>query len=341
MNNPLNEAQELLCGLEEDLAETEAFWKQIAIDNPGFDPVSEEYRKIRRTRSWLHGTTEVREYNQLEKWTFDRPPLSETAKSSAAKCIKDWKEWLVTQDAYYEPFADFAFEKPHKGESLIHFIRRMARIVEEEWPCARLKWRALKSLLAYLRRNTPLEETAFIEQIFPQKMDITHGKIIRKIAPEVPPIPEEVAGTVLMELSHRCRFGRRNALLTALESLGLSWLCLIASQLQLPIHLETLKSIKIKALHLDGEFPTLLIPTFFGERRQRISNRVANFLHALSLIPSTKPRETILQSPLRSLTRTFASVLEDISPNPALGNITYVSLLSPPHHFGNQRYQPR
>jgi len=216
----------------------------------------------------------------------------------------------------------------------------MAKIVEEEGPRARLEWRALKSFLSYLR-NISLEEIAFIEQIFPQKMDVTHGRIIRKIAPEVPSIPEEVAGTVLMGLAHRCRFGRRNAQLIAAESLGLSWLCLTASRLRLPIHLEILKNIKINALQLDGEFPILLIPTFFGDRPIRISSRVAKFLHALSLIPSTKSRETILQSPFRSLTRTFAGVLKDISPNPTFGNITYVSLLSPPHHFGNHRYQTK
>lgn len=340
MNAPLKEAQEILNDLENDLAKTRALWKQIEIDNPGFDPVSDEHWKIRCARSWLHGATDIRESNQLEKWIVDHPPLSETAKSSAIQCIKYWREWLVIKDAYYEPFADFEFENPHEGESLIEFILRMAKIVEEEGPCARLEWRAMKSFLAYLR-NIALEEIAFIEQIFPQKMDVIHGRIIRKIAPEVPSIPEETAGTILMGLAHRCRFGRRNAHLTAAESLGLSWFCLTASRLRLPIHIEALKDIKIKSLQLDGEFPTLLIPTFFGDRCIRISNRVAKFLRALSLIPSTKPRETILQSPLRSLTRTFAGVVDDVSPNPAFGNITYVSLLSPPHHFGNHRYQPK
>lgn len=340
MNDPLQTAQDVLTDLENDLAKIRALWKQIEIDNPGFDPVSEEHWKIRHARSWLHGATEILESNQLEQWIFDHPPLSETAKSSAIKCIAHWKEWLAMKDAYYEPFEDFEFEEPTEGESLIDFILRMARIIEEEGPLARLEWRALKSFLSYLR-NISLEEIAFIEQIFPQKMDVIHGRIIRKITPETPSIPVESAGVMLMRLAHKCRFGRRNAHLTAAESLGLSWLCLTASRLRLPIHLETLKSIKTKALHLDGEFPTLLIPTFFGERLIRISRRLAKFLHALSLIPSAVQRETILQSPFRSLTRTFAGVLKEISPNPVFGNITYMSLLSPPHQFGNHRYQPK
>ena len=171
-------------------------------------------------------------------------------------------------------------------------------------------------------------------------MDIKHGRIIRIITPEVPSIPEETAAKIIIELARRCRFERRNAHLTAAESLGLCWLCLTASRLRLPIYLETLQAIKTTALHLRGEFPMLLVPTFFGDRPIRISCRLAKFLHALSLIPFKKPRETILQSPLRSLTRTFDAVLKKIAPNPEFGNITYVSLLSPPH-CGSYRYQPK
>ena len=171
-------------------------------------------------------------------------------------------------------------------------------------------------------------------------MDIKHGRIIRIITPEVPSIPEETAAEIIIELARRCRFGRRNAQLTAAESLGLCWLCLTSSRLRLPIYLETLRAIKTTSLHLDGEFPILLVPTFFGDRSIRISHRLAKFLRALSLIPSKKPRETVLQSPHRSLTRTFDAALRKIEPNPEFGNITYVSLLSPPC-FGSHRYQPK
>lgn len=170
-------------------------------------------------------------------------------------------------------------------------------------------------------------------------MDIKHGKIRRRIQSETPSIPQETAVEIFRGLAYRCRFGRRNSQFTAAESLGLCWLCLTASRLRLPIYFNSVKDIKTTALQLDGEFPILLVPTFFGERPVRISCRIAKFLYRLSLIPSKKPRETILQSPSRGLTRTFDAVLNKISPNPEFGNITYVSFLKPPH-INSYRFQP-
>lgn len=289
---------------------------------------------------WLHGATKIEEANELERWLVDRPPLSEMATENAAKCINWWKNWLKRENAHYAGFKKFKFEKPLKEESLIQYLQRIAIMMEKEGPFARLEWRAFKSFLIFLRK-LPLEAKGFIEEIFPQKMDIQHGRIVRRVPPEIHSIPQGVAAEVLKELARRCRFDRRNAQLTAAESLGLCWMCLSASRLRLPIHLEALFSINPEALQLDEEFPILLVPAFFGDRRIRISRRVAKFLHLLSRIPSKKPRETILQSPLRSLTRTFEVALKDISPNPEFGNITYVSLLSPPHHCGAHRYQPK
>jgi len=66
VNDPLKEAQEILNDLEKDLTKIRALWKQFDIDNPGFDPISEEHLKTKCARSWLHGATEILETNQLE-----------------------------------------------------------------------------------------------------------------------------------------------------------------------------------------------------------------------------------------------------------------------------------
>jgi hypothetical protein len=186
----------------------------------------------------------------------------------------------------------------------------------------------------------PQQGIAFIEQIFPQKMGFSGDQIIRKIAPEVYPIPYEIAARILLELARQCRFGRTNAQLAAAESLGLCWLCLSASRLRLPIHLESIQAIESKAIQLDNDFPILKVPTFFGDRAVRISTRVAKYLDVLSSISSKKPRKTILQTPMRSLNRTLDRALASLELE-SLGNITYVTFLSYPHHFGNHRYQPK
>ena len=219
MNDPLEAAKQVLNDLEKSLKIGKMVWGQLPEDN----------WVAKQAKCWLHGATDIREACELERWLFDNPPLSETAKSNAISCVKSWRKWLEIKDAYYEPFEDFEFEEPLMGESLIEFIHRMAVLIEEEGPLARLEWRAFKSFLAYLR-NLSTDEIAFIEQIFPQKSDIRHGKIIRIIAPEVPAIQQELAAEILMEFANRCRFSRRNAQLTAAESLGQCWLCLTASR---------------------------------------------------------------------------------------------------------------
>ena len=114
---------------------------------------------------------------------FETPPLSDTAKEEAFKCIQCWKEWLEQTDDY-GVVRDFPLENPLEGEILRDYILRMAALVEKEGKGAiSLEWRALKCFLAYMRNIAP-EEIAFIEQMFPKKMDIYFDRIIRKIARE-------------------------------------------------------------------------------------------------------------------------------------------------------------
>lgn len=213
------------------------------------------------------------------------------------------------------------------------YIDRIAILVEKEGKGARLEWRALKSFLAYLRKIAN-EEIAIIEQIFPQKMDVHYGRIVRKIAPEVYPIPQEIARDILCELAQMATKGRPNSLLSALESLGLCWLCLTASRLRLPTYMEMIVQTKTSAVLFEENSSFILIPTLFGDRKIRISNRFAKFFVSLSKIPSKLPRESILQCPGRTLNRTFDRALKNCAINPDHGNITYVTMLSTPHIFG-------
>lgn len=333
MKNSINEAQKILEELLQEIQKEKDIRDRIKKDNPGFKQLSDKHWEQQEAFYWLHGATGLHETNELGRWLFDSPRLSDTAKSKASKCIKDWKRWLEQTDAYYGDFEDFKLEKPNKGEILYDYILRIAVLVEKEGKGARLEWRALKSFLAYLRYFIP-QEVAFIEQIFPEEMDLSFGRIIRLIKPEVYPISQEIARDILFQLVQMGTKGRPNSFLTSLESLGQCWLCLTASRLRLPTHLKLIQEMKASAICIDDEFPYMLVPTLFGDRKVRISNHVAKFLIALSKIPSKEPREKILQSPKRSLTRTFSRALQNCALNYDKGNITYVTLLSSPHHFG-------
>lgn len=340
MNDFLAEAIAILNDLENDLQKCQQVWLHIDRDNPGFDPNAEQNWLKKQARCWLHGATHMLESNELERWLFDQPPPSDLANTNARKCVEHWREWLEIENAYYEPFYHFEFEDSTEQETLKTFLLRMAKKIEEEGEGARLAWRAFKSFIAYARKIP--QESAFIEQIFPLKSSIQVGshQILRKIPPEAYPLPEELAGAVLMELAKQCRESRPDAQLTAAESLGLCWLCLSASRLRLPVHLKNILLTEPSSIYLDEQLTTLSIPTLFGPRQARISQRVGKFLHALSLIPSSQPRTTILQRPRRSLTRALDEAITSVKPDPKFGNITYMSLLILPHHFGNHRYQP-
>ncbi len=344
MRKFLDEIHEILDDFETKLSKTRAIWRQVEIDNPGFEQVSEENWKEKHARVWLHGGTSVQDSNRLEQWLVDSRPLTKTAQIPAIKAHRDWRKWLQTKGplgAYYVDFNEFQIPRPQKDELLIYFVIRLARWVEDGGKGHRLEWRALRSFLGFIRESYQIEEVAFIEQIFPQKMDMHFGKIIRIIPAEAYPIPEKTASDILIELAQRCRNHRRlDARLTAAECLGLCWLCITTSRLRLPTHVEMIQKIEPAAIQTGLDLPILQVPTWFGNRPVEISHLVSRFLNVLSEIPSKQSRKTILQRPLRSLTRMFEEALESVSPNPEYGNITYLSLLNQPHIFGDCRYQP-
>lgn len=257
------------------------------------------------------------------------------ANEKASKCIKYWKEHLEQNDNYYVVFEDFEVIPPFTKETLHEYLCRIANLVEKEGRRARLEWRALKSFLAYMRKLAH-KEIAFIEQIFPKHMDIKFSRIIRKIPPEVYPISQEVARDILSELAHMATKGRPDAQLSALESLGFARLCLTASRLRLPSSIDMLIKTNTSAVSIIEDYPAILVPTLFGDQKIRISYRIAKFLLALSKVSSDTPRDAIIQKPKRSLMRTFSRAVKNCKIPTELGNITFSTLLSPPHHFGSE-----
>ena len=286
----------------------------------------------RKIEVLIHAATDVWELIELE-CRHPYPPLSEMAGMNAKECVAYWREWLEQTEAYYEPFEDFEFDEPLKNETLREFIIRMVETVEAEGIDSRLEWRALKSFLNYLRQINH-KEWAFIEHLFPKKMDIFDKRIIRKVPPEIYPISEILVGKIIQELMNMTLNDRPNAQHTAAEALGLSWVCLTTARLRLSVHLKTkLYFISSEAITFKENIPYLSVPTLFGDQKIRISHRLAEYLLEISMIPSENSRQTIFQKPYRSLTRTFERALKRVNANPDLRNITFLTFLSEPHPF--------
>lgn len=83
MNDPLCEIQHLLDKFEDELSTIRSIWKQLEIDNPGFEQVSEENWQEKQARMWLHGATDVWECNELERWLYGDLPATKIAQSHA------------------------------------------------------------------------------------------------------------------------------------------------------------------------------------------------------------------------------------------------------------------
>ncbi len=390
MSVSLDEVCAILDEFEKEITEIQTIWRKQSESHPCLEQASSENCQEEYHRMWLHGATKVWERNELERWLYGDLPATKTALSPAIDIYKAWRKWLKISglpkfgttydydkktsswreveskepsDTYYATNSRFDIEKPSKDETLLDCIVRLAQSIEDEGKGHPLEYRALKSFVDFIRDTYSTEQIAFIEHIFPKKMDLHFGKIIRLISSEAYPIPEKTAAEILIELARRGRNGRPDARHTALESLALCWLCIATSRIRLPKTLEMVRDIKTTAVLsgtefslstkptyggdafwrplIDSDFSVLLVPTWFGEQPLKISNRVAAFLKAVSRLPSKSPRETILQKPRRSLARTLDEALKTIAPNPEYGNITYLSLLQQPHIFGDHRPQPK
>ena len=339
------EAQAIIKDLQQAIIQKKQIREGLFKLNAEWEELSDEHWLQQEARCWMHGATDVSEIKKLERWLFDIPPISDIAQEDAAKCLKYWHAFHQENSEDCRELEITRLEQPLVGEILHDYVLRIAALTEKHGKGTYLEWRTLKSFLAYLRKF-PSIQTSFIEQILPQKGDLfsTDGskRIIRKIAPEAYPISQHLTRDILYRLGDMAINGRPNSLLTALESLGLSWLCLIASRLRLPVYLEKIIEIQPSAISIDSACSSIFVPTLMGDRECKISNRVAKFLIALSQIPSKKPRESILQSPRRSLTRAFDRALQNCAIDHHLGNITYATFLSPPHHFEHDyRYSPK
>jgi hypothetical protein len=315
MHKHLDKIQYLLDEFEEDLSKRRSIWQQTKEKYPDV----EENWQEKHARMWLHGATLVNECNELERWLYGYPPATTMANSSAHNIYESWRDWLEKQGpfgAYYVDFQEFEIIEPQDQETLMEFITRLAQTIQDKGKWHRLRWRALRSFLGFIRQHYPKEQVAFIEHIFPQKMDLYYGRIRRLISAEAYPIPEKTAAEILIEFARRCRNGRPDVRHAAAEAMAMCWLCIASSRIRLPKTLEMIGNIEEMAVlsgmefsiskhstfgsgcvtypFNDASFSVLQVPTWFGNQPLKISNRVATFLKIVSQMPAKNPRKTIL-----------------------------------------------
>ncbi len=329
-----NEFRKIIDDLIQGINAISETYSSIRELNPDFEQVSEKEWRKKEARFWLHGGTDLHE--TVEYY----PEGTKTAHSLASIHYFEWVEYIEEggkdgENKYLDFRPDDLIE-PEKDETLLEYIQKLASLVETKGWGSKKEKRALRAFLDYLKVYYKQEDIAFIEHIFPEKTDLHHGRIIRLIWLQSYPISQEVAAGIVRELAYKCAYGRTNAKLKAAEALGLSWLCLIAARIRLPRTLEMVHGRSSEDLLLNGDYPELLIPSLFGKQKIRISLRVARFLQALIQVPSARPRKTILQKRLRDLRDPLNDAIAKVNLPDKLGEITFLTFLSSPHHFGEQ-----
>jgi len=334
MDNPLSTAIAILSDLEAELESVEKIWGQLRQDNPSFEEMSENSWQSKRACIWLHGATQVQERNELEKWLNFNTVPSPMANDKATIYYKNWGYHIMAEGIYAD-FFDDDLVPPIQNENLFEYIWGLAdRVQNNGWGSKKSK-RALRSFLSYLRNDTPIEEIAFLEHIFPQKMDLRHRSIIRLIRPQVFPISIERAAEIIRTLAKAVIDGRPNARIKNAEALALCWLCLTSSRIRLPKTLEGVHAMCIDALAYENETPFIMIPTIFGPQKLQISKTVAKYLNVIADIYSDHDRKVIIHSTLHDLRRTLKSAIKKAGISEDYGEITFLTFMSSPHHGGD------
>jgi hypothetical protein len=337
------QAEEWIRSFEEELEEKCDIWNQLEAGSisphgdldPSLSQSGYAHWPKEHTKSWVYCTPHANELARLSQWQSKKNALPDIANKSAQECIELYEE-KSNSGTYYEISDD---DKPQPDETLDAYLNRIQisiGIKSERATKARgddTCRRGWNSFLHFLRKLDP-KARDFINQTFPEKLDIFAGKIIRIVAQEASSISMDLVRDILMKLVHMFKNENPQAKLTTLECLALIWICLTVSRLRLPVRISDLYELKASAIKIKGSYYKLLIPTSVGHRTVDISEKLANLLCLVSSIQSKRRRTTVLQSPRKSLSRTLDRTLTNLSIPSCRGNITYVTFMSPPHCLG-------
>lgn len=357
--------------MQERLEKRQLFYDSTRNLNPSFSVVSEDSCRKDLARCWIYGSDNI---GAILMAPLPKIPYQSEASQSLASI--HYTNWQITIEERAEPnswyteyflnkeeFSTSHLDEPNKEETLYNYLLRLEEIIATKEEIPFLWERGFSSFLSFLRETIAKEQIAFLELIFPEKMEIQKFKffkpvqtskshwelkevptaqIARKISPSVYPIYILTAADIIRELVNTVLYGRQNSKLTAAESLGLCWVCLTYARLGLPIDLKDLLSIPISDLmrSADNSLPTLKLPSIFGCLSTPVSETIWGFLKAISEISGTQTRSSIFQCPEESLNRSLRRVIAKLGLDPEKGKITFKTFLSQPTEF-DHRYQPK
>ena len=256
--------------------------------------------------------------------------------------------------------------QPEEDCTLILYLKYLETKITKECEERAVWMLSLKSFLNYLREDIPDKSMlGGLETIFPYKMDIREHfvlektkdgikkvrrlVILRNILPSVYPIDIHKTAQIMKNLFKTVLEGRQNSQHSAAETLGFTWICHAAASACVITEEKVLFGLKISDLiaPLPGTKKEWFKPEYYlrvrtinGFVNVPISKYLYDYLLALPRKPLSKQ---IFCLPWRGVHRTLLS--KGISPSFINGeakedNLSFLTLMSPPHHAEGQRYRP-
>jgi len=329
MSNQLEEVKKILVWFQEQLKKKERIWKQSA---PDAWSCEEAY-------CWIYADSNYA-FSQCDRST----PIIEAAKQLARPYYDKWLD--LERDC--QSIHGYIIPPPASEDTLQSYLEQLSVEIRAEGRCKTIRWKSLRSFTFLLHEKLPKGQLGFIEVIFPERMEIFDGKVIRIVDKTVYPVDIIIACKILQKLAHMALEGRANAQQSAATTLGLAWMCLCSSRKRLPtelilIHGATASSVRLPVPDTKNEEEpkgSLALPTLCGPFAIPISKELANYLVALSLL-SPPSMGTIIGSPLGSLHRTFQRAVDQVPEAAQLGKITFLTFMSHPHEAFGHRYTPK
>ena len=116
--------QKLIVVIEELITDIEArrkIWDMFIKHNPNLESFLEEKWLKEEALCWMHGTADICEINEQEKWLFVEPPISKTVISKARTEYNAWGAYINEEGGYHE-FKKEDLSAPIEEESLNAYI---------------------------------------------------------------------------------------------------------------------------------------------------------------------------------------------------------------------------
>lgn len=272
---------------------------------------------------------------------FDRTAPAIDATSKLAEPI--YQAWL-NLGLECQIYPKYIIKPPKKDDTIEVYLRRISYKIHRDKACKWHRWESLRSFTSYLRQIYPKEEQGFIEEIFPEEMELFCGRIKRIEAPTICPIDIYATADILKSFASTVLEGRATARFCAAEVLGLAWICLTSARRRLPTQWKLISEISFDCLIPIGSSnnldkigrPLLMVPTFYGPSPVPISLTMFNYLKDIQNL-SPNPRKAFFQSHPKSLQRSLANIVSQLSSAANVGKVTFLTLLSHPHEAKDQR----